>query len=173
MIFIVCIVLQSMDFWVVKNVTGRLLVGLRWTNEIMDDGESKWRFDSVPDRSKIDTNESNIFWFGLFGAAIAWAVFALLDILSLNFTWLIIPVMAIALSTSNMYGYYKSRSAHYARLGDQTEAHPISNYTQSVTSSIATKVGTAMISNALSGGGGVSASSQSSSDAFGAETVDL
>ena len=71
-----------------------------------------------------------------------------------------------------MYGYYKSRSAHYARLGDETAAHPISNYTQSVTSSIATKVGTAMISNALSGGGS-SNNNSSSSDAFGAETVDL
>ncbi|CAM6001220.1 unnamed protein product [Sphagnum balticum] len=28
--FIFVILLSSLDFWVVKNVTGRLLVGLRW-----------------------------------------------------------------------------------------------------------------------------------------------
>ena len=27
---VVCILLSAADFWVVKNVTGRLLVGLRW-----------------------------------------------------------------------------------------------------------------------------------------------
>jgi hypothetical protein len=28
--FIIVIVFSSLDFWVVKNITGRLLVGLRW-----------------------------------------------------------------------------------------------------------------------------------------------
>lgn len=28
--FIIVIILSSLDFWVVKNITGRLLVGLRW-----------------------------------------------------------------------------------------------------------------------------------------------
>jgi len=29
-VFILVTVLSGVDFWVVKNVTGRLLVGLRW-----------------------------------------------------------------------------------------------------------------------------------------------
>lgn len=28
--FLVILTLLSMDFWTVKNITGRLLVGLRW-----------------------------------------------------------------------------------------------------------------------------------------------
>ena len=36
--FIVIIVFSAMDFWTVKNVTGRKLVGLRWWSEIDESG---------------------------------------------------------------------------------------------------------------------------------------
>lgn len=44
--FVVIILLLSFDFWVIKNVTGRLLVGLRWWNYIDEDGNSQWMFES-------------------------------------------------------------------------------------------------------------------------------
>jgi hypothetical protein len=46
LIFIICILLSSFDFWTVKNVTGRLLVGLRWWNDIQPDGTNVWVFES-------------------------------------------------------------------------------------------------------------------------------
>ena len=39
-IFVITVLLAALDFWVVKNVSGRILVGLRWWNEINDEGES-------------------------------------------------------------------------------------------------------------------------------------
>lgn len=45
-IFIVIILLLAMDFWVVKNITGRLMVGLRWWNKVEDDGSSTWLFEA-------------------------------------------------------------------------------------------------------------------------------
>jgi hypothetical protein len=45
MIFIVCVLLLAFDFWTVKNVSGRLLVGLRWWNEILPDGSNEWRYE--------------------------------------------------------------------------------------------------------------------------------
>lgn len=44
--FVVVILLLSADFWTVKNITGRLLVGLRWWNYIDDDGQSHWVYES-------------------------------------------------------------------------------------------------------------------------------
>lgn len=44
--FVIIILLLSFDFWTVKNVTGRLLVGLRWWNEIKEDGSNLWIFES-------------------------------------------------------------------------------------------------------------------------------
>lgn len=46
-IFVVTVFLAALDFWVVKNVSGRILVGLRWWNEINDNGESVWRFECL------------------------------------------------------------------------------------------------------------------------------
>lgn len=31
---------------VFQNVTGRLMVGLRWWNQVDDDGRSHWKFES-------------------------------------------------------------------------------------------------------------------------------
>lgn len=46
-IFVVTVLLAALDFWVVKNVSGRILVGLRWWNEIDDLGESVWKFECL------------------------------------------------------------------------------------------------------------------------------
>lgn len=44
--FVCILILLSMDFWTVKNITGRLLVGLRWWNYVDDAGKSHWVFES-------------------------------------------------------------------------------------------------------------------------------
>mmetsp|Transcript_364 Transcript_364/g.531 ORF Transcript_364/g.531 Transcript_364/m.531 type:complete len:192 (+) Transcript_364:120-695(+) len=43
---VICIFLLSADFWTVKNVTGRLLVGLRWWNKVEND-QTSWIFESA------------------------------------------------------------------------------------------------------------------------------
>lgn len=45
-IFIVCVLLLAFDFWTVKNVTGRLMVGLRWNSEVLEDGSTVWKFEA-------------------------------------------------------------------------------------------------------------------------------
>ena len=47
LVFVVTILLLAFDFWTVKNVSGRLLVGLRWWNEIQEDGSNQWVFESA------------------------------------------------------------------------------------------------------------------------------
>lgn len=51
--FVIVILLLSADFWTVKNITGRLLVGLRWWNYIDDEGQSHWVYES---KKVITTN---------------------------------------------------------------------------------------------------------------------
>jgi len=45
--FVITIALLAIDFWTVKNVTGRLLVGLRWWNDVDELGASTWKFESL------------------------------------------------------------------------------------------------------------------------------
>ena len=47
-IFITVILLNCMDFWVVKNITGRILVSLRWWNRINEKGENEWVYEGPP-----------------------------------------------------------------------------------------------------------------------------
>ena len=43
--FVGTIILCAFDFWWTKNVSGRLMVGLRYWNEVDDDNKSEWRFE--------------------------------------------------------------------------------------------------------------------------------
>lgn len=44
--YLVVIILGSVDFWITKNISGRILVGLRWWNEVKEDGQEVWIFES-------------------------------------------------------------------------------------------------------------------------------
>ncbi len=57
--FIIVVVILAADFWTVKNVTGRLMVGLRWWHYVKEDGSNVWMFESS--RGPTHTVESVIF----------------------------------------------------------------------------------------------------------------
>lgn len=42
--FIFVTILGATDFWVVKNLSGRILVGLRWWSSYNEKGEEVWKF---------------------------------------------------------------------------------------------------------------------------------
>ncbi|KAK6787890.1 hypothetical protein RDI58_016415 [Solanum bulbocastanum] len=67
-IFVITVLLAALDFWVVKNVSGRILVGLRWWNEIDDNGESVWRFECLDQESmaRMNKKDSWLFWWTLY-----------------------------------------------------------------------------------------------------------
>ncbi|XP_078510817.1 Golgi apparatus membrane protein TVP23 homolog B-like isoform X2 [Lissotriton helveticus] len=115
--FIACMVtiilLLSCDFWAVKNVTGRLMVGLRWWNQVDDDGKSHWVFESrkAPAQGKkvSSDSESRIFWLGLVTCPIFWVIFAFITLFSLNIKWLAVVIMGVVLQGANLYGYVKCK----------------------------------------------------------------
>jgi len=104
--FILCILSLAFDFWVVKNITGRLLVGLRWWNEILEDGSNKWVFESRSDGKVVSRYDSLIFWGGIYLTPPAWVVLGLL-FSGFSVQWLIIVIVALVLSVANLAGYWK------------------------------------------------------------------
>jgi hypothetical protein len=106
---VVCVVLLAADFWTTKNVTGRLLVGLRWWNDVSPDGSgSEWRFESLGEGQRvIDPHESRGFWAGVCAAPALWAIAALAALIGLDWGYLLIPVIGVVLGGSNLVGYYK------------------------------------------------------------------
>lgn len=110
---VICILLLAADFWVVKNVTGRLLVGLRWWNKVEGD-KTSWVFESAQDR-QVNKFDSSIFWTVLYATPVVWSALMVIGILKFNLGWLIVVVTAIALSSANVYGYYKCSSDQKAK----------------------------------------------------------
>ena len=40
----IVVILAAIDYWIVKNLAGRLLVGLRWWVDFDEQGEEHWKF---------------------------------------------------------------------------------------------------------------------------------
>ncbi|XP_029952403.1 Golgi apparatus membrane protein TVP23 homolog A-like [Salarias fasciatus] len=112
--FVLIITLLSFDFWSVKNVTGRLLVGLRWWNQIDEDGRSLWVFEAKKTSrdSTIGTEvEARIFWLGLIICPLIWTFFFFTSLFSLKIKWLSLVVASISLQVANLYGYLRCKAA--------------------------------------------------------------
>nr|XP_044986434.1 Golgi apparatus membrane protein TVP23 homolog C isoform X3 [Jaculus jaculus] len=107
------ILLLSCDFWAVKNVTGRLMVGLRWWNHIDEDGKSHWVFESrkstPQDDKTVSEAESRIFWLGLIACPVLWVVFAFSALFSFRVKWLAVVIMGVVLQGANLYGYIRCK----------------------------------------------------------------
>ncbi|XP_058805720.1 uncharacterized Golgi apparatus membrane protein-like protein CG5021 isoform X2 [Phymastichus coffea] len=106
--FVIVVLLLSMDFWTVKNVTGRLMVGLRWWNYVDDNGISHWVFESR--KNRINPSEARIFWLALILSPLLWCIFFLIALFGLNPKWLLLALIAIILNGSNLYGYVKCKT---------------------------------------------------------------
>jgi len=112
-VFVSVVLLLSIDFWTVKNITGRILVGLRWWNYINDDGESSWVFESrqqgEADGSQLSQTEVRFFWITLVAAPFFWVILFFTAFFSFRFQWLVLVTIGLALSGSNMLGYLRCR----------------------------------------------------------------
>jgi hypothetical protein len=104
-LMVTCILLLAADFWVVKNVTGRLLVGLRWWNQVKEE-ETEWIFESAEDKV-VNKFDRTVFWTVLYLTPVVWACLFVLGLLKFNVNWLLIVIMALSLNLANVYGYYK------------------------------------------------------------------
>uniref|UniRef100_A0A3Q3WBY0 Golgi apparatus membrane protein TVP23 homolog n=1 Tax=Mola mola TaxID=94237 RepID=A0A3Q3WBY0_MOLML len=112
------ILLLSCDFWTVKNVSGRLLVGLRWWNQVDEDGKSHWMFESrrVSRKSLNTSAESQIFWLGLIVCPVFWVVFVFSTIFSFSIKWLAVVILGLVLQWANLYGYVRCKVGGQASL---------------------------------------------------------
>lgn len=84
--FILTLLLLSADFYYLKNIAGRRLVGLRWWNEVnVTTGDSHWVFESSdPNTRTIAATDKRFFWLSLYVAPAFWVGLAVLAIIKLS-----------------------------------------------------------------------------------------
>ena len=68
-------------------MTGRLLVGLRWWNEVREDGANDWKFESPEDlppdqRPVVATQDSRMFWISMWVTLLLWILILMSNLLS-------------------------------------------------------------------------------------------
>lgn len=110
--FIMLILLIAADFWNLKNIAGRLLVGLRWWNETSmkegsSDFENVWVFETADPNRYINPIDAKVFWTLLYVQPVVWIVFAIMAVLKLELLYLILIVISISLSLTNAVAFTK------------------------------------------------------------------
>lgn len=114
--FVLVIVVLAGGFWTTKNVSGRLLVGLRWWNEVREDGTSVWLFESREDNTAVNDTERQLFWIGIYGAPAVWTVLGLFSLLKTNMLYLLLSCIAVALTSANLVGYSRASKDQKAKI---------------------------------------------------------
>jgi len=104
-VFVLVVLMCAFDFWVVKNVTGRVMVALRWWNDIKEDGSNEWVFEAG-DPNAVDAFDSRFFWTAQMVYTGVWVLFVLTALMG---KWSHIPLAGIALTLAfaNTIGYIK------------------------------------------------------------------
>ncbi|KAL4068221.1 hypothetical protein V8B97DRAFT_1974120 [Scleroderma yunnanense] len=76
------VVLLAMDFWNCRNVAGRRLVGLRFWNQIDEDGESYWVFESRDPSRPANPVDSK--WIAIYTFPLCWLLLFVISIVRFN-----------------------------------------------------------------------------------------
>jgi len=110
---VLVVVLLAMDFWNCRNVSGRRLVGLRYWNQVDDDGESYWVFESRdPSRAPSNGIDSRMFWTALYVFPVVWLVLLIVSTIRFNLAFLPIVFLALIFNITNAIGFtYADRDA--------------------------------------------------------------
>lgn len=101
------ILLLAADFWNVKNISGRLFVGLRWWNETDENGETIWVFETADPERYINPIDSKVFWLMLYSTPAFWILLGFFAFLKLQFLSLILVIVAISLTMTNAMAFTK------------------------------------------------------------------
>jgi len=113
LVFVLTVVLLSFDFYYLKNIAGRRLVGLRWWNEVNPQtGDSHWVFESAdPETRTQNATDRRFFWLALYAQPALWVlmgVVAIIKIISLQELtplWITLVAIALVLTGTNTLAF--------------------------------------------------------------------
>jgi len=112
LVFIITVILLAFDFYYLKNIAGRRLVGLRWWNEVNPQtGESHWVFESAdPETRTINSTDRRFFWLALYAQPALWIVIGVVAIIKLisfmlSPLWLTLVAIALVLTITNTIAF--------------------------------------------------------------------
>lgn len=104
---IIVILSGSFDFWFTKNISGRILVGLRWWNHIKKEtGQEVWLFESKNEQNKAKADQRT-FWTSLYLNTGFWLLLFIWEFIRFKFVWCTVCLIVLIFSLTNLYGFFK------------------------------------------------------------------
>ncbi|VWU50970.1 golgi apparatus membrane protein TVP23, putative [Hepatocystis sp. ex Piliocolobus tephrosceles] len=110
--FSITLFLVSLDFYLVKNITGRFLVKMIWWIDANPDYSNKIVYYSLEENTKNNVEEK-IFWYALYINFFIWIIQAIQMLLSLQICWFVLCVTCLFLSYYNLFNFRRcSKQKH-------------------------------------------------------------
>ena len=103
----VVVILAAVDYWVVKNLSGRLLVGLRWWVDFDELGEEHWKFECKVNERDVNPANEKVFWWTLVLFSLIWSVLLVINVLRLDIQNITICLFCGSTLVFNLYSFYK------------------------------------------------------------------
>ena len=100
------IIIGSCDFWYTKNISGRFLVGLRWSNKIKENGNEVWIYESKNEEN-MNKSDTYIFWTCLYISNAFWIFCSFWEFIRFKFISFSVSLVLLIFNTSNLFGYLK------------------------------------------------------------------
>ena len=86
------------------------MVGLRWWNDVAEDGTSTWRYEAIDDQTQVSRPDYVIFWYSMYLTGLLWGILGFLALISLSVEWLMVCGVCFTLVWSNIYGFWNCSS---------------------------------------------------------------
>ena len=100
------IIIGSCDFWYTKNISGRFLVGLRWSNKIKENGNEVWIYESKNEEN-MNKSDTYIFWTCLYISNAFWIFCSFWEFIRFKFISFSVSFVLLIFNSSNLFGYLK------------------------------------------------------------------
>lgn len=111
--FTLVLLCAAVDFWTIKNITGRKLVGMTWWMRINDQtGDEEWIFHSSEATTKLHPLNEQVFWGSCLLAAVFWGVTCVLSLILSRLFWIALCATCFLLGAINFRLFLKCRGQH-------------------------------------------------------------
>ena len=112
--FTLVLIGASVDFWTVKNITGRKLVGMVWWLHITEEGDEEWVFHSNAGYRLHPVNEK-VFWGCVLAGVFFWGLSFVLTLIISELIWFSISAVCLFLALLNLRFFLKCKGDHQQR----------------------------------------------------------
>jgi hypothetical protein len=108
------------EFWFCKNRDGLEYVGMRWCQEVSDQGVPRWIFYSRKDPYVPTASDTRVFWSGLFVSLVIWSGLVAWSLLAFGWFFSTLALFVLLLEGVNVSAFLQCQRSASKHIEDMT-----------------------------------------------------